>query len=174
GDVMDAKGITWAWYAGAWKMISAAATSDRMFGSTTPGAAPQFQFHHQPFNYYTKFDPMTGAAARTAHLKAYTDLVADIQAGHLPQVVFYKPEGDLNQHPGYASLQAGDAHIADLISKLQASPQYAKMVIIVTYDENGGWWDHAAPPKGDLLGPGTRIPAIIISPLAKKGTVDHT
>ena len=48
------------------------------------------------------------------------------------------------------------------------------MVVIVTYDENGGFWDHAAPPKGDRFGPGTRIPALIVSPFAKKGFVDHT
>jgi acid phosphatase len=48
------------------------------------------------------------------------------------------------------------------------------MVVIVTYDENGGFWDHVAPPKGDRWGPGSRIPAIIVSPYAKKGFVDHT
>ena len=48
------------------------------------------------------------------------------------------------------------------------------MVVVVTYDENGGFWDHVAPPKGDRWGPGTRIPALIISPFAKKGLVDHT
>jgi acid phosphatase len=48
------------------------------------------------------------------------------------------------------------------------------MVIIVTYDEFGGAWDHVAPPKGDLLGPGTRIPALVISPFAHRGFVDHT
>jgi acid phosphatase len=48
------------------------------------------------------------------------------------------------------------------------------MVVIVTYDENGGFWDHVAPPKADRWGPGMRIPAIIISPFAKRGTVDHT
>jgi acid phosphatase len=48
------------------------------------------------------------------------------------------------------------------------------MVVIVTYDENGGFWDHVAPPKGDRWGPGTRIPALVISPFAKKGFVDHT
>jgi acid phosphatase len=174
GDVLDEKGVTWAWYSGAWTSTLAAATGDRNFGASTPGAAPQFQFHHQPFNYYAKFDPVTAAAARAAHLKDYSSLVSDIVAGKLPSVVFYKPEGDLNQHPGYAQVVAGDQHIADLIAKLQASPQYARMVIVVTYDENGGFWDHVAPPKGDLIGPGTRIPAIIISPLARKGTVDHT
>jgi acid phosphatase len=130
--------------------------------------------HHQPFNYYAAFDPMTHAAARTEHLKDYTDLVADIDAGTLPEVVFYKPEGDLNQHNGYASVSAGDEHIAGLVAKLQASPQYADMIIVITYDENGGAWDHVAPPTGDQIGPGTRIPAIVISPYAKKGFVDHT
>ena len=47
-------------------------------------------------------------------------------------------------------------------------------MIIVTYDENGGFWDHVAPPAGDRWGPGSRIPAIIVSPFAKKGYVDHT
>jgi phospholipase C len=47
-------------------------------------------------------------------------------------------------------------------------------VVIVTYDENGGFWDHVAPPKGDRWGPGMRIPAIIVSDFAKKGFVDHT
>jgi acid phosphatase len=44
----------------------------------------------------------------------------------------------------------------------------------VTFDENGGWWDHVAPPKGDRWGPGSRIPAIVVSPFAKKGAVDHS
>jgi acid phosphatase len=47
-------------------------------------------------------------------------------------------------------------------------------VIVITYDEFGGAWDHVAPPQGDLLGPGSRIPALIISPYARRGTVDHT
>jgi acid phosphatase len=175
GDQLDAKGVSWKWYSGAWASTLATATGDRMFPpNTTPGSVPNFQFHHQPFNYYATFDPSTHASARTQHLKDYTDLVADAQAGTLPDVVFYKPEGDLNQHPGYASVSVGDQHIADLVHTLQQSPQYANMLIVITYDENGGFWDHVAPPKGDKLGPSTRIPAIIISPFAKRGYVDHT
>jgi phospholipase C len=48
------------------------------------------------------------------------------------------------------------------------------MAIIVTYDENGGFWDHVPPPKGDRWGPGTRVPAIVVSPFARRGYVDHT
>ena len=50
--------------------------------------------------------------------------------------------------------------------------------VLVTYDENGGYWDHVPPPAGpgwsDRWGPGTRIPAIIVSPFAKRGHVDKT
>jgi acid phosphatase len=48
------------------------------------------------------------------------------------------------------------------------------MLIVITYDENGGFYDHAAVPKADRFGPGTRIPALIISPFSKKGFVDKT
>jgi phospholipase C len=108
------------------------------------------------------------------HLKDYDELVAAIDKGNLPQVAFYKPQGSLNQHPSYTDVQSGDLHIADLLAKIKTSTQWASTLVIVTYDENGGFWDHVPPPKGDRWGPGTRIPAIIISPFAKRGYVDHT
>src|ERR1700722_17063647 len=92
----------------------------------------------------------------------------------MPPGGFYKPQGNVNQHPGYASVAEGDAHIADVVAKLRAGPQWPHMVVVITYDEFGGAWDHVPPPNGDLLGPGARIPALIISPFAKRGTVDHT
>ncbi|MBK4737267.1 acid phosphatase [Noviherbaspirillum pedocola] len=169
GDLLSAKGVQWAWYAGAWNDVSANRTG--IYNNTTPN----FQPHHQPFNYYAAFDPVKNASARSAHLKDYTnDFLKDVTAGTLPPVTFYKPQGNLNQHPGYASVLDGDAHIADVISKLKQSPQWKNMVVVITYDENGGFWDHVAPPKADRWGPGTRIPAIIVSPFAKKGYVDHT
>jgi acid phosphatase len=180
GDRLTAKNITWTWYSGAWNAAIADGTQASgkqrrvIYAPETPGGNPNFQAHHQPFNYYTRFDPQGHADERAEHLKDYDDLVADAAASRLPQVVFYKPQGNLNQHPGYASLADGDQHIADVVAKLKASPQWNNMVIVITYDEFGGAWDHVAPPKGDLLGPGARIPAIVISPFAKMGTVDHT
>jgi phospholipase C len=174
GDTLSAKGISWAWYAGAWN----AALKD---GMQTPDAkrtviynvpTPNFVAHHQPFNYFARFAP--GTADRAEHLKDYSDLVAAIDRGELPAVVFYKPQGSLNEHPGYAEVMAGDIHIADLVAKIKASSLWPSTAIIVTYDENGGFWDHVPPPKGDRWGPGTRIPAIVISPFAKRGYVDHT
>lgn len=171
GDLLNAKKVSWAWYGGAWASTLAQAKAGRTFASPIPN----FQFHHQPFNYYAEFDPVTHAADRATHLKDFdTDMLNDIKNGTLPAVAFYKPQGNLNQHNGYANVTDGDSHIADLIAKLQASPQWKHMLVIVTYDENGGFYDHAAVPKADRWGPGTRIPAIIVSPYAKKGTVDHT
>jgi acid phosphatase len=183
GDRLTAKNVSWAWYAGSWNLAVADGPRDGpsrtvIYRDSKNGIATKdsvdFQAHHQPFNYYAALDPVAHPAERAAHLKDYDALLADAANGTLPSVAFYKPEGAYNQHEGYANLADGDARIADVVAKLRASPQWKNMVIVVTYDEFGGSWDHVAPPKGDLLGPGTRIPAIIISPFAKKGTVDHT
>jgi acid phosphatase len=171
GDLLSAKSVSWAWYAGAWDSTSALAKSTRKF----PAPMPNFQFHHQPFNYFENMDPVKHADYRAAHLKDFdSSFLQDAAAGKLPTVSFYKPQGNLNQHAGYADVASGDAHIADVIEKLKQSPQWGHMLIVVTYDENGGFWDHAAPPKADQWGPGTRVPTIIVSPYARKGYVDNS
>ncbi|NDP42575.1 MAG: acid phosphatase [Aromatoleum sp.] len=176
GDTLSAKRVSWAWYAGGW--------NEAVKDGTQPPSAKRavvynrdkdsiiFQPHHQPFNYYARFAP--GTPDRERHLKDYTDLVAAIDKADLPQVAFYKPQGSLNQHPGYTDVLSGDTHIAALIARIKASALWPTTAIIVTYDENGGFWDHAAPPAGDRWGPGSRVPTIVVSPLAKKGYVDHT
>lgn len=167
GDTLSDRHVTWKWYAGGFN----AALRDRKNIYDNDGPV-NFQPHHQPFNYFLRFAP--GTRDRALHLKDETDMLADIKKGKLPQVSFYKPAGKSNEHPGYSDVMQGDMHLADIVARLQASPQWKHMAIIITYDENGGWWDHVAPPKGDRWGPGSRIPAIIISPYAKKGFVDHT
>jgi phospholipase C len=167
GDLLSLKRISWAWYAGAWQYVLD-------LGNKTP--VPNFQYHHQPLNYYASFAP--GTQARAEHLRdgglAGAEFIKAIDAGTLPQVAFYKPQGNLNEHSGYADIQSGDAHIADVIDHLEKSPQWPHMLVVVTFDENGGTWDHMAPPKGDRWGPGSRVPTIIVSPFARRGFVDHT
>jgi acid phosphatase len=170
------KKVDWAWYAGAWQAALDGATSNRQ---TFP-PSPNFQIHHQPLNYFASFAP--GTAERDLKLRdgglgsvpATNRFMADARDGHLPSVAFYKPEGDLNMHAGYSDVEDGDNHIADVVAQLRSGPQWKDMLIIVTFDENGGWWDHVAPPKGDRWGPGSRIPAIVISPYVHKGHVEHT
>ncbi|MDQ6628192.1 MAG: acid phosphatase [Pseudomonadota bacterium] len=172
GDRLDARNVPWAWYAGAWNLANQPTAEGRSVIYANPA---QFQPHHQPFNYYRRFDPASGAAARRLHLKDFdADFLADASGGKLPPVTFYKPQGNLNQHAGYANVADGDAHIAEVVAKLQQSPQWPHMLIVITYDENGGFYDHAPVPRGDRWGPGNRIPAVFISPYVRTGYVDKT
>jgi acid phosphatase len=176
GDTLSAKGVSWAWYSGAWNLalkdgMQEPSAKRRIIYNNEDGS-PYFVAHHQPFNYFARFAP--GSADREQHLKDYTDLVAAIDKGELPQVAFYKPQGSLNEHPGNTDVLSGNIHIAGLIAKIKASALWPSTAIIVTYDENGGFWDHVPPPAGDRWGPGSRVPAIIVSPFARRGYVDHT
>ncbi len=180
GDTLSEKGVSWAWYAGGWNLALADGRrppdQKRQVIYTREGESPYFVPHHQPFNYQARFAP--GTQDRTLHLKDGADFLRDIDQGTLPAVAFYKPVGRLTQHPSYTDLASGDAHIADLLDRLRRSSQWNGMMVIVTYDENGGFWDHVPPPRGpgwgDRFGPGTRIPAIIVSPHARRGFVDKT
>src|SRR3954453_23422683 len=111
GDLLSLKGVSWAWYAGAWQ--------DALEGRRGK-PVPNFQFHHQPFNYFARFAP--GTQARAEHIKdgglSGVEFIKVIDAGQLPQVTFYKPQGNLNQHPGYTDALSGDEHIADVIAHL--------------------------------------------------------
>jgi phospholipase C len=160
GDRLSEKGITWAWFAEGWDAALA--------GKVQP---PLFQYDHQPFAYFARYDD--GTAARREHLRDGSEFLAALEDRSLPSVSFYKPMGGLDEHPGLAGIRPGDRHAAAILRKIQASPLWADSVIIVTWDENGGFWDHVAPPVVDRWGPGTRVPAIIVSPFAKRGFIDH-
>jgi phospholipase C len=180
GDRLSEKGVDWAWYSGGFNLaIKANRTAEEDAALTKKS----FQWHHQPFAYFARFNPLTerGRSQRAKHLKDEAALEADIKSGKLPPVAFYKPIGELNQHPGYASLVPGDDEVARIVRLMDESPMKDSYAIVITYDENGGFWDHVAPPSGakagaraDFFGPGSRIPTILVSPLARKGVVDHT
>jgi phospholipase C len=161
GDRLSAANVTWKWYSGGW--------DDALAGNPNP----LFQFHHQPFAYFASF--ADGTTAKTAHLQDEKNFLADLKNHTLPSVSFIKPLGTDNEHPGYATLLAGQEHVASLIDAVAASPYWSNTAIIITYDENGGRYDHVPPPGPyDRWGPGIRVPALIISPWAKRNFVDHT
>ena len=160
GDRLDDKGIAWAWYAGGW--------NDAVAGR--PHA--RFAYHHQPFAYFAKW--ADGTAAKAKHLRDETDFLRDVAAGRLPAVAFVKPLGTDNEHPNTSEPLAGQQHVLELVEAVRASAIWPRTLIVVTYDENGGRWDHVAPPVVDRWGPGTRVPTVIVSPLVKRGHVDHT
>ncbi|MBB6112025.1 phospholipase C [Mucilaginibacter lappiensis] len=160
GDRLSDKGISWAWYSGGW--------NDAVAGRPDP----TFTYHHQPFAYFTQY--ATGTIGRKKHLKDEIEFIAAAENGTLPAVSFVKPIGLENEHPGESTVKGGENHAVELINAVLNGPNAKNTVIILTYDENGGFWDHVAPPVIDKWGPGSRIPALIISPFAKKGYIDHT
>jgi phospholipase C len=160
GDRLDEKGISWAWYSGGW--------SDALAGKPHGG----FAYHHQPFAYFAKW--ADGTAAKAKHLRDESEFFRDVAAGRLPAVSFIKPLGPDNEHPASSTPITGQQHMAELVRAVRQSPIWPRTVIVITYDENGGRWDHVAPPVVDRWGPGTRVPAVIVSPLARRGHVDHT
>lgn len=160
GDRLNEKNISWAWYSGGWE--------NALHGRPDPS----FQYHHQPFVYFANY--RDGSKLKARHLKDEKQFIKALKGKNLPSVCFVKPLGKYNEHPGYATLQAGQKHLASLTKKIMKSRYWKDCVIIITYDENGGRWDHVSPPLADRWGPGTRIPAVIVSPFARRGYIDHT
>ena len=199
GDELSASGVDWAYYAGGWDNAAGNTSSpyytngagptcsdtNTISGASYPYCADKlFQFHHQPFNYFANYAP--GTDARAAHLRDEKDFlhVANSSTAtecNLKPVSFVKPIGAENEHPGYTNESAGSSHLVDLIKAVEASACKDDTLVISTYDEFGGQWDHVTPPgqgdndgAADRWGPGTRIPALIVSPFLNGDfVVDH-
>jgi acid phosphatase len=199
GDRLSTAGISWAWYSGGWSN----ADGDYQGPGWTNGAVPGvcgdpnsspnpvwpycpnkvFQFHHQPFNYYAAYAPGTPGRTHLRDEAEFTGLVGNsAKTCQLNSVSFVKPIGLENEHPGYTSVSRGSNHLVDLLSSIDSSACAKDTMVVVTYDEFGGQWDHVPPPgqggtagPHDIWGPGTRIPALVVSPFLRGNfVVDHT
>lgn len=160
GDRLNAARVSWKWYSGGWDAALAGHPNKL------------FQFHHQPFAYYQNYGD--GTQLRAEHLVDQKQLAKDLARGSLPSVVFIKQIGADNEHPGYSSLLQGQTKTMQIVNSIASTPYWKNTVVIITYDENGGRWDHVAPPAIDRWGPGTRVPTLIVGPFAKRHFVDHS
>jgi phospholipase C len=183
GNRLDDARISWKWYSGGWNV----ALQNNTQAANDPNII--FQFHHQPFAYFTKYAPFLEApnanytsppplnpetTGPNAHLQDETQFLDDLHHNRLPTVSFIKFAGIDNEHPGYTNVVRGQQHVADIVRAVQNSNIWNTCAIIITYDENGGRWDHVAPPvRNDGWGTGTRVPTIVISPLARQGYIDQ-
>ncbi|MEO8966002.1 MAG: alkaline phosphatase family protein, partial [Solirubrobacteraceae bacterium] len=130
------------------------------------------------------------------------DFLHDLSAGKLPQVSWLTPGIFDSEHPGFSSPQAGEKAVAEVMNALLSHPDvWRKTALFVTWDENGGFFDHVAPPTpragtkdefltvttlpeaaGGIRGPiglGFRVPMLVVSPFSRGGLVcsdvfDHT
>jgi acid phosphatase len=199
GDELSKATVSWAWYSGGWSNADGDVGGPGWTNGAVPGVCADpnsfpnpvwpycpnkvFQFHHQPFNYFAAYAPGTPGRAHLQDEVAFQNLVASSTKDcNLDGVSFVKPIGLENEHPGYTSETRGSDHLESLLQSIEGSACAKNTMVIVTYDEFGGQWDHVTPPgqggtagPHDQWGPGTRIPALILAPdLRGEFVVDHT
>lgn len=130
-------------------------------------------------------------------IKSRNDLMTDLANGTLPQVSFIdgdlRDEGpvDNDEHPP-SNIQIGQKFVADIVIALTQSPDWKQSAFFLTYDENGGFYDHVVPPPacppddspaklsgddanypGGFDRYGFRVPLLVVSPYVKKAYTSH-
>jgi phospholipase C len=103
----------------------------------------------------------------------WTQYLTDVKAGTLPPVAWLTPPFAQSEHPP-TSMCVGENWTVRVLNALMRSPEWSSTAVVLTWDDFGGFYDHVAPPHVDLYGLGPRVPALIISPYARPGYIDHT
>ena len=158
GDVMREQNISWRFYGGA-------------YNRALKGLSGYCQICN-PFEYQTSV--MANPAERTEHIKDTVDMYSDIASGKLPAVSFAHPDGVLDGHPQSSKLGLFEAYVKNILNKLDQNPALkASTLVIVTFDEGGGYYDSGFIQPIDFFGDGPRIPLIAISPYSTGGKISH-
>jgi len=102
------------------------------------------------------------------------NLFAAARRGTLPAVSWATPSGEVSEHPtNGVDLRRGQAYVTRLINTIMRGPDWNSTAIFLAWDDWGGFYDHLPPPAVDGVGYGLRVPALVISPYARRGYVDH-
>jgi phospholipase C len=109
---------------------------------------------------------------QTGNVVPSPQLFTDAHNGTLPAVSWVVPSGDDSEHPP-ANIAAGQSHVTNVINAIMQGPEWRSTAIFLAWDDWGGYYDHVDPPAVDAQGYGLRVPAIVISPYAKQGYIDH-
>jgi phospholipase C len=96
----------------------------------------------------------------------------DLAQGNLPAVSWIAPGDKVSEHPP-ALVSDGQSYVTGLINSIMRSSAWDSTAIFLCWDDWGGFYDHVKPPVVDDQGYGLRVPALVISPYAKKGYIDH-
>lgn len=155
---------------------------------TFPTLAELLQNTHVSWKYYdgkpdpqehSLFNPLPGfrkfqqSSELMSHLVGMNQFYQDAKSGHLPQVCWIVPDPADSEHPPNDSAR-GMWHVTALVNAIMQSSAWNNTVIIITWDDYGGFYDHVAPPAVDQYGYGPRVPALVISPYARPGLCCHT
>ena len=173
-DLLVDHGDTFAFYAqGYQRMLDAtfcpAAPADCPFG--LPSTPCDYDPSDVPFEYYAQF------LDNPTYMKDLDALADDVAAGALPSVAFVKHVGYRNEHPGYGTtISAGIASVEAVVDTIAQSPYADDTLILVVWDEGGGFYDHVTPPPASAVDGqpyGTRVPLLALGRFARPGWVSH-
>ncbi len=149
GDLLDRAGIPWAYYS--------ATNYQNGYLWSAYDAVEHYRDNREKWKQ---------------HMFPVDHLVEDIAADRLPPVTWVTPRFELSDHPEY-SFCHGENWTSEVVNALMESPMWKDTALFVTWDDYGGFYDHAPPPQVDGFGFGIRVPLLVISPYAKRGYVDH-
>jgi phospholipase C len=127
---------------------------------------------HSLWNPLPGFKSFAHSAELMSHLVSLSEFYDDAKAGNLPEVCWVVPTAADSEHPPADSAR-GMWHVTGLVNAVMDSPSWKDTVIIVTWDDFGGFFDHVPPPQVDKYGYGPRVPALVISPWSKPGYISH-
>jgi phospholipase C len=106
------------------------------------------------------------------NVKPLAGFYDDARQGRLPAVSWVAPSDEVSEHPP-AKVSTGQQYVAGLVNAIMSGPDWDSTAIFLNWDDWGGFYDHVQPPAVDNSGYGLRVPAMVISPYAKKGYIDH-
>ncbi len=106
------------------------------------------------------------------NIQSIANFYSDAAYGSLPAVSWVVPSGDVSEHPP-ALVSAGQTYVTSLINAVMRGPNWNDCAIFLAWDDWGGFYDHVEPPTVDINGYGLRVPAMVISPYARHGYIDH-
>ena len=155
-------GVTWGYFAYPKGLLQPYDQED------APG---QNEFQTSSWNPMPSFTDIH-ADGQESDVQAGDAFIADATAGLLPSVSWVTPPFNSSDHPA-ADIKYGQAWVKKQVDAVMNGPDWSTTVILLTWDEWGGLYDHVIPPVVDGLGYGFRTPLIIIGPMVKKGYVDH-
>jgi len=172
GEALNEKGISWAYYGGAY---NAAVALQHNPTSTDPtvliGLAYCNICNFESYSSAIMSDP----SQRAAHIKDTTDFFAAVDNGTLPAVSFVKPDGLLDGHPASSKEDLFEGMVKKIVDHLTANQElFASTALFITMDETGGYYDSGYIQPLDFFGDGPRIPLIAVSPFTRGGHISHT
>ena len=110
---------------------------------------------------------------QTGNIQPHNNLLQQAKNGTLPAVSWVIPDNAHSEHPPGVKISDGQTYVTKVINSIMSGPEWDTTAIFLTWDDWGGFYDHVVPPYVDELGYGIRVPALVISPYAKKGFIDH-